>query len=150
MYTGYCESHERRGNVGRNASGEKLPGETTEAGRERERAGAGISGWRLGGQGVAHSGGRRLQGLTSTDILRCGAEAARWSPGHQYTPRERRLPCINILSPQIDLLASVGAGYIRRREEYFILAIFSHFSILTGSGPRLVIDPFLPAGPGLG
>ena len=73
MYTGYKESHERRGNVGRNASGEKLPGETTEAGRER--AGAGISGWRLGGQGVARSGGRRLQGLTSTDILRCGAEA---------------------------------------------------------------------------
>lgn len=36
MYTGYRESHERRGNVGRNASGEKLPGETTEAGRERE------------------------------------------------------------------------------------------------------------------
>ena len=136
-------TRERRGNVGRNASGEKLPG-------ERERAGAGISGWRLGGQGVARSGGRSLQGLTSTDILRCEAEAARWSPGHQYTPRERRLPCINILSPQIDLLASVGAGYIRRREEYFILAIFSHFSILTGSGPRLVIDPFLPAGPGLG
>ena len=97
--------------------------------RERERAGAGISGWRLGGQGVARSGGRRLQGLTSTDILRCGAEAARWSPGHQYTPRERRLPCINILSPQIDLLASVEAGYIRRREEYCILAIVSHSSL---------------------
>ena len=64
--------------------------------------------------------------------------------------RDRELPCINILSSQIDLLSRVGAGYIRRREEYFILAIFSHFSELSGSGPRLVIDPFLPAGPGLG
>ena len=120
--------------------------------RERERAGAGISGWRLGGQGVARSGGRRLQGLTSTDILRCGAEAGWWSPGHQYTPRERgeRQNYLVSISSPLKLTSWYISGPDNSQKRYFLLAIFSHFSLLSGSGPRLVIDPFLPAGPGLG
>ena len=104
MFTGYSQSQLRDGNVGRNASGGKLeppekPGERElelELELEHQR--------RQWGQGVARSGGRSrvtarsLQGLTSTDILRCEPRP----PGGQPHPginteRRQRLPRINIL-----------------------------------------------------